>query len=86
MKDEVKIQNHLRTVSTNIQKVLDKYQHLVQSVMYLREDLETMSNNMNAFIRDLNDFMEEVRKLEDQKNVKGKKVKVKKEDENSGAE
>lgn len=74
-----KVEDGLKLLTVNLRRIADKYQHLAQSIQYLGDDIAVFQNNLNVVAGLFNQLKNSAeKKQESEKEVKGKKVKVKK--------
>jgi hypothetical protein len=46
--DFKKVDDGLKLLELNLRRIIDKYQHLAQSIQYLGDDLAVFQNNLNV--------------------------------------
>lgn len=46
--DFSKVENGLKLLTLNLQRIVDKYQHLAQSIQYLGDDIAFFQQNLNV--------------------------------------
>ena len=68
------VRTNLRTMLQTYTKVVDKYQHLTQSILYLKEDIEKLGTDIRNLTTQFEEALKGVEKIEKEaKEAKKKK-------------
>lgn len=65
-----RLEDGLRLLTINLQRIADKYQHLTQSIRYLGDDIAIMQNNLDVVSGILNQLKDSIQKKEGKKSKK----------------